>query len=207
MFERERLVETVGQREARFVDPSGMRAAEATARVRLGQGSCHHHGLCVAGKSTVSRTAPKLRGVCSCCEQVLDLLCTTTGVSVSFPFDGPDGHETFVRRGAPLSRRIERLREALNEIEDIDVREDTLEHQLGALDAAGRQEYVKLLACEAYENFEQLNYLLSHLSAATPGTRFERELSAASKDLYELLEALSMTGSPEEVWGPEDRPN
>ncbi|HET8938641.1 MAG TPA: hypothetical protein VFN67_34585 [Polyangiales bacterium] len=126
---------------------------------------------------------------------------------MSFPFDGPDGYKTFLRRGVPVSHSIERLREALNEIDDIDVREDTLENQLESLDPAARQEYVKLLACEAYENFEQLIYLLSHLSVATRGTRFLREMSDASKDLYELLEALSITGSPEQVWGPVDPPN
>lgn len=118
----------------------------------------------------------------------------------TFPFDGPDGHQTFLRRnGEAVDEHIRSLREALDHIDDIDVRENLLENQLLNLDAAERRKYVKLLACEAFEQVELLNYLLSHLSVATHGTRFDYEMSEASKDLYQLLEGLSFAGCPEKV--------
>lgn len=93
------------------------------------------------------------------------------------------------------------MRDALDDIDDIDEREDVLANQLASLDPEAGREYIRLLACEAFENLELLNYLLSHLSVATHGSRFAREMSDASYALYQLLEGLSSTGCPTEVWG------
>lgn len=81
----------------------------------------------------------------------------------------------------------------------IDEREELLRQVLTNADAATKHAYVKAIADDAFEQWQDLCFILSTLQVASVGSRFHGEISSAVEKLGETLEHLSITGGADEA--------
>lgn len=118
-----------------------------------------------------------------------------------------------MRRSTDPSHEVEldaRVRRSLARLDhvcdNIDEREDLLRQELENADADTKYAYVRAIASDAFEQWQDLCFILSNLHVATAGSVLGVQLSNAVNELGETLEHLSITGGADnaEASGQDD---
>lgn len=90
------------------------------------------------------------------------------------------------------------VRALIEELDDvaggIDEREALMKEQFDALDGESRRIYIREIAAEALEQYENLTFILSNLSTLIYGSPEDHDIDIGCRHLGSTLQSLSITG-------------